>query len=304
MLEPETIRNTRFSQAKNGFNPTEVIDFLNELANEVEAVLAEKNENEERLKMLFDKVNQYREDEDAIKQAMIYAQKEANKVLKDAKAKARDMIDSAKTEEVRIREQSSAECERIVNEHKEKCAQIIKEQTQGTQDEIARIQDTYEEEKAKLDKLKAEVTYFKSNLIDLYTKQIGLITEMPQMTEEELTEYESTAEAEYYEDDDEYYDENGEYYDDNGEYYDENGGYYDENGNYYDENGGYYDENGNYYDANGEFYEAESEYTEEELAQQAEEERINRALDTTSFEPIIPKVDPSTLQFGNNSGSY
>ena len=40
MLEPETIRNTRFSQAKNGFNPTEVIEFLNELANEVEAVLA------------------------------------------------------------------------------------------------------------------------------------------------------------------------------------------------------------------------------------------------------------------------
>ena len=285
MLEPEAIRNTRFSQAKNGFNPTEVIDFLEEIANEIQAMLDEKAETDERVKMLFDKVNQYREDEDAIKQAMIYAQKEANKVLKDAKAKARDMIDSAKTEEVRIREQSAAECERIVNEHKEKCAQIIKEQTEGTQAEIARIQDTFEEEKAKLDKLRAETTYFKSDLIDLYTKQLSLLTEMPEMPEEELTEYEANAEAEYHEDD-EYYDEGAE-----GEYYDEaEGEYYDEQGEYYE------DEASEYYEDT-----AEPQLTEEELAQQAEEERINRALDTHSFDPIIPKVDPSTLQFGNNT---
>lgn len=260
MLEPEKIRNKRFATVKNGCNPSEVSAFLGEIADELEGLLAEKSENEEKLKMLLEKVNQYRDDEDAIKQAMVYAQKESNKLLRDAKAKARDMIESAKTEEVRIREQSSEECKRIVEEHKTKCAEIIKQQTEDTQAEIANIQDTYEEEKEKLDKLRAEVTYFKSDLIDLYQKQLALLLEMPQMSDEELGEYEDNASAEYYEDDAEYDDE---YYNDE-EYY-------------------------------------EDEPTEEELAQAAEEERINRALDTHSFEPIIPKVDPSTLRFGNNT---
>ncbi len=288
MLEPEAIRNTRFSQAKNGFNPTEVIDFLEDIANEIQAMIDEKAETDEKLKMLYDKVNQYREDEDAIKQAMIYAQKEANKVLKEAKSKARDMLDAAKTEEIRIREQSAAECERIVNEHKEECDRIIKEQTEGTKQEIARIQDNYEDEKAKLDKLRAETTYFKSELIDLYTKQLALLTEMPEMPEKELADYEASASAEYYEDD-EYYEERPA--EEGGEYYNNDGkGYYDGQNDYYD------DEATQYYEDT-----PEPQLTEEQLAHQSEEERMERALDTHSFDPVIPKVDPSTLQFGNNT---
>lgn len=255
MIDADKVRNKRFSTVKNGCSPSEVTSFLEEIADELENLIKENADNESKIKKLVDKLNQYREDEDAIKNAMIYAQKESNNLISEAKAKAAEMIDSAKAEENRVREQSSAECERIVAEHKAKCLEMIKQQTEGTRQEIIAIQEQYETEKLELDRLRAETTYFKGNLIELYTQQLSLLTQMPEMTDEELDLYERESPAEYYEDEEEYYEDESEY------------------------------------------------YKEEQQPAQTndEEERMNRVLNTGSFEPVIPKADPTTLQFGNNT---
>ncbi len=206
MFEAENIRSKRFSTVKNGCNPSEVTEYLGRIADEMDALRRSNAESEEKILKLVEKINEYREDEDAIKAAMIYAQKESNKLINDAKAKARDMIESAKTEQVRLSEQSASECERIIEEHKANCDEMIRQQTEAAKQEILAIQDEYEAEKAKLDELRAEVTYFKSQLTDLYTQQLALILRMPQMSDEELDEYEESLgdEEEYYEDEEEY----------------------------------------------------------------------------------------------------
>lgn len=261
MLEPEKIRTKRFSTVKNGCNPAEVSSFLAQLADEIESLQTANADSEEKIVKLVEKINEYREDEDAIKAAMVYAQKESNKLINDAKAKARDMIESAKTEQVRLAEQSAAECEKIIEEHKAKCNELIQQQTESTQAEILAIQDEYDAEKAALDELRAEVTYFKSELTDLYTKQLALIMQIPQMEDDELNEYEAQL-------DDEYADE--EYYDDYGDEYED-----------------------------GEYYEEETAPAEDEKT--AEQKHIDEVLNTASFEPIIPKADVAELQFGKNT---
>ena len=42
---------------------------------------------------------------------MISAQKESNRIISEAKAQASEMIESAKTEQVRIAEQNAEECD-------------------------------------------------------------------------------------------------------------------------------------------------------------------------------------------------
>lgn len=268
MLEPEKIRSKRFSTVKNGCNPAEVSSFLAQLADEIEKLQSDNADSEEKIVKLVEKINEYREDEEAIKSAMIYAQKESNKLINDAKAKARDMIESAKTEQVRLSEQSAAECDKIIEEHKAKCAELLRTQTESTQAEIVAIQEEYDAEKAALDDLRAQVTYFKTELTTLYTKQLALIMQIPQMEDGELEEYEAGLEDEY--SDDEYAD--GEYYDD--EYYD---------GDYADD---------------GEYYEEETPEVDEKTAEQ---KHIDEVLNTASFEPIIPKADAADLQFGKNT---
>ena len=88
----------------------------------------------------------------------------------------------------------ASECERIVREHKEKCAALIRENTEETERKIIQVRDDYDNEKAKFENLKAEVTYFKANLTELYKQQLQLIMDIPVMEEEELAEYEEQAE--------------------------------------------------------------------------------------------------------------
>ena len=147
---------------------------------------------------LVEKINEYREDEEAIQQALIVAQKESNKILTEAKAQAHDMIESAKTEQVRLAEQSASECERIVKEHKEKCAELIKTNTEITEKKINEVRAAYDEELSKFENLKAEVTQFKADLTQLYNKQIRLIMEIPafEPAEDTAEEYEEEEAAE------------------------------------------------------------------------------------------------------------
>ena len=144
MMEPEKIRGKRFQTVKNGCNPAEVSSYLSQLADEIDRLQKQNAENEEKIKKLVEKVNEYRDDEEAIKSAMVYAQKESNKLINDAKAKARDMIESAKTEQVRRAEMNAAECDKIIADHKANCVKMVQQQTEATQAEIIAIQQNYE----------------------------------------------------------------------------------------------------------------------------------------------------------------
>lgn len=190
MLKPGMIRSRSFNTVKNGYDPDEVDNFLSEVADLVSELSSDNSEKDEKIATLVEKVNQYRSDEEAITTALISAQKESARVISEAEAKAEEMINSAKTEQVRITEQNAEECDRIIREHKEKCAELIKENTDATQAKVLAIRRAFNEEKEALDKLKAEVTYFKSDLTELYKKQLLLIMDIPEISNEELEQYE------------------------------------------------------------------------------------------------------------------
>lgn len=179
MLKPSSIKGKTFDTVKNGYDTDAVHNFLGEVARDFSELLTAVEESNLKMMKLVEKINEYREDEDAIKNAMIMAQKEAAKTINDAKAEAKEMIESAKSAQIRLAERSASECDRIIREHKEKCETLIKENTEMTEMKIKMVKKSYETEKARFDKLMSEVTYFKANLVDLYNKQLHLIMEMP-----------------------------------------------------------------------------------------------------------------------------
>ncbi|WP_294448597.1 DivIVA domain-containing protein [uncultured Ruminococcus sp.] len=198
MLSPNNIKGKSFDTEKNGYSKDDVNEFLAQVAEDYAEVVKANQDTEAKIIKLVEKINEYREDEDAIQQALIVAQKESNKILTEAKTQAHDMIESAKSEQVRLAEQSAAECERIVKEHKEKCAELIRNNTEITEKKINEIRAAYDEELEKYENLKAEVTQFKADLTQLYNRQIRLIMEIPTFepatddTAEETVEEEQT----------------------------------------------------------------------------------------------------------------
>lgn len=179
MLSPNNIKGKSFDTEKNGYSKDDVNKFLAQVAEDYAEVVKANQDTEAKIIKLVEKINEYREDEEAIQQALIVAQKESNKILTEAKTQAHDMIESAKSEQVRLAEQSAAECERIVKEHKEKCAELIRNNTEITEKKINEIRAAYDEELEKYENLKAEVTQFKADLTQLYNRQIRLIMEIP-----------------------------------------------------------------------------------------------------------------------------
>ena len=198
MLNPNNIKGKTFDTEKNGYSKEDVKEFLGQVAEDYAEVVKANQDTEAKIIKLVEieglALVIFLEQGllQALQQALVVAQKESNKILTEAKTQAHDMIESAKTEQVRLAEQSASECERIVKEHKEKCAELIRTNTEITEKKINEVRAAYDEELAKFENLKAEVTQFKADLTQLYNKQIRLIMEIPasEPAEDTAEEYE------------------------------------------------------------------------------------------------------------------
>ncbi len=177
MLSPKEISQKRFDKRGGGYKTEEVDAFLKEVANAYASALKEAEESEDKIMKLVERINQYRADEDAIKEAFINAQKQANKIVAEANEEAE-----------RLSKDAVAEAEKRAAEATAKADEVIKEQTQRTQQVIEATKIQYNAEQEKLVKVRLEVSNFKAQLTDLYNKQLRLIMEIPEVSEEELAQ--------------------------------------------------------------------------------------------------------------------
>ena len=186
MLTPNEIREKRrnFEKGTFGYKTDEVDAFLDEIADDYEVLYNNNEESEDKIIKLVEKINEYREDEDAIKLALLSAQKESKKILAEANAKSEQMLAEASAKSEEVARQSEVECEKIINEHKERCAKLIKENTEATEKKIAAVKAEYELQSQRLADVKREVAQFKAALTQIFNKQLALVNELPDENEE------------------------------------------------------------------------------------------------------------------------
>lgn len=151
MLTPETIASRRFDKQMGGYKQDEVEAFLQQVAAEYARILREKEELEQKMDVLAEKVEQYREDEDSLRSALIGAQKLGDSVIRDSKAKA----------------------DYILRDAREKANQLMEN-----------AQKSIEKEQMALIKMQKEVTKFKNRLLTLYRQHLEMISALPEYDEE------------------------------------------------------------------------------------------------------------------------
>lgn len=176
MITAMEINTKRFEQAKAGYKPEEVDEFLNSLADQVSSMIKEKEDTEKKIEVLVESIRRYKADEEALKDAMIGAQKQGRAVIEEAKAKA----------------------EAIVSEAQQKAEQIISAANVKADEIIGSTAVRAQKEQETLEKMQNAVSEFKSNLLAMYKSHLELITSLPENdTEEEAEEYaaEETAPA-------------------------------------------------------------------------------------------------------------
>ena len=76
MITAKDIRNKRFEKAAFGYKQEEIDEFLAQLESEIAEMEAEMADSNNKIQILADKVREYMKDEDALKDALLGAQKQ------------------------------------------------------------------------------------------------------------------------------------------------------------------------------------------------------------------------------------
>lgn len=147
MLTIDEIREISFRRAgKNGYNAADVDEFIDEVTATVEQLIADKNDCVRKMDILASKIEQYREDEETVRNALLTSQKLSDATIKEAKSKAEYIIKSA-----------------------EKKRRTI----------LAEAEMATEREKDKFEALHADTAKLRGEIIALYKKHIALVEELP-----------------------------------------------------------------------------------------------------------------------------
>lgn len=147
MVVPEKFFQVEFGKAMAfGYRTEDVDEFVTKAIEIVKGLQAENQELTEKMGVLAQSLEKYREDEESLRSALIGAQKLGDSILKDSRSKAEVILREATTNADHIVEEAHARLER---------------------------------EKAEYDRLKAEVATFREGLFDLYKAHIDQISRLP-----------------------------------------------------------------------------------------------------------------------------
>ena len=187
-MNPKEIAAKKFEKGTFGYKPEEVDEYLRDLAIAYAKVVKEKEENEAKIIKLVEKINEYRNDEDAIRDALLVAQKQGNRIVADAKTEAEKIGADAKAERDALLAEISNDCEALKKAEVAKVAQAIKEENDKLNAVVAASKTQIELQTDKLNKLKIEVNQFKKNLINMLTEQSKLAVSLPELTDDQINE--------------------------------------------------------------------------------------------------------------------
>lgn len=107
MITAQDIREKTFEKSFNGYNMSQVDDFLDEIAADLTTMAKETASIKSKMKVLVEKVEEYRETEDSMRLALLSAQKMGSQIESDAQARADAIVAEARDSAERLTRRAS-----------------------------------------------------------------------------------------------------------------------------------------------------------------------------------------------------
>ncbi|MEE1279657.1 MAG: DivIVA domain-containing protein [Oscillospiraceae bacterium] len=155
MLTISEIKNKKFEKSAFGYKVEDVESFLNEIIDCISNLENEKAETEKKLVVLANKIEEYRNEEDSLRQALLGAQKLGDSILKEAKNRAEIMMRDATIKSENI---------------------------------VKNVKDEVKREEVILNKMKREVDSFRTKMLTMYNSHIDMIKSLPEIERAEAEE--------------------------------------------------------------------------------------------------------------------
>ncbi len=200
MLTPSKIKNHHFEIAgKNAYRAQSVDEFFDIVADSYEQMFKENGELVKKIGLLAERVEEYKNDEDNIRAALLTAQRMADKIMKEANQKAEAQLSETAQNVKKQEEESEVKSKSIIEEAENKAALILKEAENKAADVVKQAtaeakeaevvaRDRMIKAQAGLDLIEKEADKFKRELLMLYSEHIELINKIPETEIPEVVE--------------------------------------------------------------------------------------------------------------------
>ncbi len=141
------IYGANFTRVGRGAYRSEEVDaYVAKLEGQLRALTEEKEALESKMIVLAEKIEEYRADEDSLRAALLGAQRFGDKIVKDSKAQAEEILREAEKKAI---------------------------------DAVNAVRAEVEKEKAEYLRMQKENTRFRSKLLALYEEQVKTIKRLP-----------------------------------------------------------------------------------------------------------------------------
>lgn len=208
MMTPSELREYEFKGAgRNAYKSDDVDNFFGEVAVAYEKIFRENAELIKRVGLLADRLEQFKRDEEQIKQAVIGAQKAADIIVKEAEISVEDtkleadaILAAAKGEAEIIKADAEKQAiadsdlllsiardkaESIINKAKEEAHSILIEANESAKNTVGAATRTITSESLHYEMLKKEVSEFRASVLAQYKAHIEMISKLPELAVEE-----------------------------------------------------------------------------------------------------------------------
>ena len=168
MMTPQEAEARVFTKASfGGYNIQQVDTFLDTLIEDFGSLYQENITLKSKMKLLVDKVEEYRSTEDAMRKALHSAQQMADELVQEGEAKKAAAIEAAVTEA-----QAQSDALR---------AQLI-QQEQAEQARLDALRESVANEEARLEAARTATTAYVAKLKELYTQELTYIGSLSSLT--------------------------------------------------------------------------------------------------------------------------
>ena len=155
MLTPQEVSTHAFTKAvMGGYNMAMVDEFLDELTDDYTALYKENAALKAKLKVLVEKVEDYRATEDSMRATLLTAQKMADSIVREAEAKRDEIMNHAETQ---------------------------------AQEKIAQLRREIGESEDRLRQGQQELAKFIASSRDICSQQLAYLDQLPQLPVEQPT---------------------------------------------------------------------------------------------------------------------
>lgn len=202
MLTPKDLRNHEFeTSGRNGYLAADVDDYMDEVYASYDQMFRENAEIVRKLQVLADRLAQYKDDEENIRNALVEAQRMKNSIIVEAQQKAQgqlteteekiraaresvdaqsdEILDKARVEAEDILKDARAEAAAIVERANKKATDLLDTANAIYEEKVGSVADEAAKEEAYLLRVKQESAKVRKQLSDTYQMQMELLSFAP-----------------------------------------------------------------------------------------------------------------------------